>query len=48
MTTKKLCFGLQESKLEPHDHVVSFNYEKIDMPIKYNLKDRVMQIYDKK
>ena len=48
MTTKKLCFGLQKSKLEPHDHVVSFNYEKIDMPINFNLKDRVKQVYDQK
>ena len=48
MTTKKLCFGLKKSKLEPHDHVVSFNYEKIDMSTKFNLKDRVKQVYDQK
>ena len=48
MNNKKLCFGLKKSKLEPHDHVVSFNIEKIDMPTKFNLKDRVKQIYDQK
>ena len=48
MNNTKLCFGLKKSKLEPHDHVVSFNYEKIDMPTKFNLKDRVKQVYDQK
>ena len=48
MSNKKLCFGLKKSKAEPIDHVVSFNYEKVDMPIKFNLKDRVKQIYDQK
>ena len=48
MNNKKLCFGLKKSKIEPHDHVVSFNIEKIDMPTKFNLKDRVKQIYDQK
>ena len=45
-STKKLCFGLKKSKAEPIDHVVSFNYEKVDMPEKFNLKDRVKQIHD--
>jgi len=48
MTTKKLCFGLKKSKLEPHDHIVSFNIEKIDMPMKFNLKERVKKVYDQK
>ena len=48
MNNTKLCFGLKKSKLEPHDHVVSVNYEKIDMPMKFNLKDRVKQVYDQK
>ena len=48
MSNKKLCFGLKKSKAEPIDHVVSFNYEKVDMPVKFNLKDRVKQIYDQK
>ena len=45
---KKLCFGLKKSKIEPHEHFVSFNYEKIDIPNKCNLKHRVKQIYDQK
>ena len=48
MTTKKLCFGLKKSNVEPHDHIVGFNYEKINMPSKFNLKDNVKQVYDKK
>ena len=46
MTTKKLCFGLRKSKSEPHEHVVSFNYEKVDMPIKFSLNEHVKQVYD--
>ena len=48
MTTKKLCFGLKKSKVEPHEHIVGFNYGKVDFPIKFNLKDRVKQVYDQK
>jgi len=44
--SKKLYFGLKKSKVEPLDKLVSFNYEKVDMPIKFNLKDQVKQIYD--
>ena len=45
---KVLRFGLKKSKVEPHEHMVSFNYDKVDFPIKFNLKDRVKQVYDQK
>ena len=43
---KKFTFGLKKSKPEPIDNVVSFNYEKVDMPSQFSLKDRVKQVYD--
>ena len=46
MTSKKLCFGLKKSPATEHDHVVGFNYEKVDVPAKFSLKDRVKQVYD--
>ena len=46
MSDKKFCFGLKKSKTSPTDHIVSFNYEKIDFPSKFSLKDRVKQVYD--
>ena len=45
---KVLRFGLKKSKLESHEHMVSFNYDKVDFPIKFNLKYRVKQVYDHK
>ena len=46
MSDKKFCFGLKKSKVDPTDHIVSFNYEKIEFPSKFSLKDRVKQVYD--
>ena len=46
MSDKKFCFGLKKSKTDPTDHIVSFNYEKIEFPSKFSLKDRVKQVYD--
>ena len=46
MSDKKFCFGLKKSKIDPTDHIVSFNYEKIDFSSKFSLKDRVKQVYD--
>ncbi len=43
---KKFCFGLKKSTTDPNNKLVSFSYEKIDMPIKFNLKDKVKQVYD--
>ena len=43
---KKLCFGLKKSTPSPIDHLVSFNYDKIDFPISFSLRENVKQIYD--
>ena len=48
MTTKVLRFGLKKSKVEQHEHMVSFTLDKVDMPIKFNLKNSVKQVYDQK
>ena len=43
---KKLCFGLKKSKIDHTEQLLSFNYEKVELPIKYDLKNNVKKVYD--
>ena len=46
MDKTKLKFGLLRSKKDDNEKLVCFNYEHIDIPIKFSLKDKVKQVYN--
>ena len=47
MSKKIYKFGLKKSEQEPIERLLCFNHQQsIDIPVKFNLKDKVKQIYD--
>ncbi len=46
MTSKNLCFGLKKSTQSSVDKLVSFNYNNVDFPISFSLRDKVKQVYN--
>ena len=46
MTEKKLFFGLKRSKPEPVDRLLCMSHDKVDLPDKFSLRDKVKQVYD--
>ena len=45
-TEKKLFFGLKRSKPEPIDRLLCMSHDKVDLPTKFSLRDKVKQVYD--
>ena len=46
MTEKKLFFGLKKSPVDTHEKILSFTYEKVQLPTKFSLRDQVKYIFD--
>ena len=46
MSEKKLFFGLKRSKPEPVDRLLCMCHDKVDLPGKFSLTDKVKQVYD--
>ena len=46
MTEKKLFFGLKRSKPEPVEKLLCMSHDKVDLPDKFSLRDKVKQVYD--
>ena len=44
---KKLFFGLKRSKVDPKERKLSLQpYEKVDLPTKFSLKNKVKKVFD--
>ena len=46
MAEKKLFFGLKRSKPEPVDRLLCMSHDKVDLPDKFSLRDKLKQVYD--
>ena len=44
MEKPKLFFGLKKSKIDHNEKILSFTFQKVDMPLKFSLKNNVKQI----
>ena len=46
MEKPKLFFGLKRSKISHDEKILSFTYQKVDMPLNFLLKNNVKQIFN--